>query len=70
MENYLKSLIKEQEDYIRELIDEDSVYTLNQYLDVTKSDKMSAYVSNPEIYNFELGKYIAYKDIFEKLNKN
>ena len=63
---HINDLMQIQTEYIKDLIPDDSEYSLEEYLDITKSDKMTAYVNNAENYNFELGKYIAYKELLIK----
>ena len=70
----LEQNIIEQLSYIYDLAEDTIIspnndYDLYDFTDVTKCDKMSTYVSNPENYNFELGKYIVFKEILEKLQE-
>jgi len=60
---HINDLMQEQVEYIKDLIDEDNHYTIDDFLDKTKIDKMSAYVSDSNNYNYEIGKYLAYKEL-------
>ncbi len=71
MKQYLINQLEAQRNYIYDLAKDainEGDYELNDFLNVSKCDKMSAHVSDSENYNFELGKYVTFQDIYKRMN--